>query len=50
MQISKGQPTENKQRLFVQNLLSQEGHPPSSVLGKDSTTKGVGGNEKKVRL
>lgn len=50
LQINKSQPSENKQRLFVQNLLSQESQPPSFLLGKDSTTSKEVGNEKKVRL
>lgn len=36
MEISADHPNENKQRLFIQSLLQQGSHPPSSVIGRDS--------------
>ena len=36
MESSADHPNENKQRLFIQSLLQQGSHPPSSVIGRDS--------------
>lgn len=50
LKINKDQPSENKQRLFVQNLLSQESAAIICVKQRLNNKQWSGGNIKKVKL